>query len=108
MTAYPSAVWIVSARPPAGTGPTKDTVPVTGARTGSLIAAPTSMPRCCPASYSSAASENGRRTGPSTGQVQPAPAGTRIRVAAAAATATESMRRMSYRLRDVEGNCVPR
>jgi hypothetical protein len=106
VTAYPSAVWIVSARPPPGTAPVNETIPAAGARTASPAAAPTSIPRCWPAAYSSSASENGRRTGPSAGQTQPAAAGTTIRDAIAATTATESTRRMKYRLRDVEGNCV--
>ena len=37
---------------------------------------------------------------------KPAATGMTIRDAIAAATATESMRRIEYRLRDVEGNCV--
>ena len=44
VTAYPSAVWIVTARPPAGTGPTNETAPAAGARTGSPAAAPMSIP----------------------------------------------------------------
>ena len=108
VTAYPPAVWIVSARPPAGTGPVNETTPAAGARTAPPAAAPMSIPRCWPAAYWSSASEKGRRTGPSAGQTQPAAAGTTIRDAIAATTATESTRRMRYRLRDVEGNCVPR
>lgn len=49
VTAYPSAVWIVTARPPLGTKPTNETVPAAGARTSAPTAAPMSTPRCWPA-----------------------------------------------------------
>ena len=48
VTAYPSAVWIVTARPPPGTKPTNDTVPAAGARTASPTPAAMSTPRCWP------------------------------------------------------------
>ena len=108
VTARPSEVWIVRARPPPGTEPLNVTVPDAGARTSAPVAAAMSRPRCWPAAYSSSASENGRRTGPSAGHTQPAAAGTTTRDAVATTTASESTRRMRYRLRDVEGNCVPR
>ena len=66
---YPSAVRIVSARPPPGTDPTKDTLPATGARTDSPTAPPTSIPRCWPAAYGSDPKTKGRSTGPSIGHV---------------------------------------
>lgn len=94
VTAYPSEVRIVTARPPFGTLPTNETVPRTGARTLVLSAAPTSMPRCWPAAYGSAESENGRSTGPSTGQVQACAAGATTSVVKA--TAAERNRRMTY------------
>ena len=46
VTAYPSAVWIVTTRPPFGTEPTKETVPDAAARTRAPSAAAMSMPRC--------------------------------------------------------------
>jgi hypothetical protein len=75
VTAWPSAVWIVTARPPPGTKPTKETVPPTGATTAAPTSAPMSTPRCWPPAYGSDPSENGRSTGPATGHVQAAAAG---------------------------------
>jgi hypothetical protein len=57
--------------PPVGTVPAKETTPEAGAATALPVGAPRSTPRCCPAAYGWARSkENGRSTGPSTGQVQ--------------------------------------
>jgi hypothetical protein len=57
--------------PPVGTVPAKETTPSTGAATFVPAAAPRSRPRCWPAAYGCARSnENGLNTGPSTGHVQ--------------------------------------
>jgi hypothetical protein len=99
VTLYPSAVSIVTTRPPAGTEPTKETIPAAGAATAVPTGTPRSMPRCCPAAYSSPESEKGRRMGPSTGHDQPDAAGTASRDAIAVTIATVSLRRMGHRLR---------
>ena len=56
-----------------------------------------STPRCCPPAYGSGPSENGRSTGPAAGQVQACAAG--AAASAASRTRSESIRRMSDRLR---------
>jgi hypothetical protein len=94
VTASPSGVTIVTARPPFGTVPTKDTMPDVGARTFVPSGAPMSTPRCWPAAYGSDESEKGRRTGPSVGHVQPCAAGATTSVVRA--IAAESNRRMTH------------
>src|SRR5439155_16202849 len=70
LTASPSPVWIVSVRPFVGTEPAKLTTPAAGASTGAPASAPIAMPRCCPAAYGCAGSnENVSSTGPLTGHV---------------------------------------
>jgi hypothetical protein len=46
VTAKPSVVWIVTALPPPGTGPTNETTPPAAACTAAPTSAPTSTPRC--------------------------------------------------------------
>jgi len=57
VTASPSAVVIVSARPEPGTVPLKVTVPAAGASTDSSASAAMSTPRCSPAAYGCAGSK---------------------------------------------------
>jgi len=57
VTANPSAVVIVSARPEPGTAPLNVTVPAAGASTTSLASAAMSTPRCSPAAYGCAGSK---------------------------------------------------
>ncbi len=92
VTAYPSAVVIVTDRPESGTVPANVTSPAAGARTDAPASAPTSMPRCWPAAYGWLGSnENGWSTGPDAGHVQALPAGA---TSSAARAATRSRRRM--------------
>ena|GEM_PF-5375661 len=56
------------------TAPTKRTVPAAAATTGAPAGAATSMPRCWPAAYGSAATRYGVTTRPATGHVQPSAA----------------------------------
>jgi len=71
VTAYPSAVSIVTLRPEDGTDPAKETIPAAGASTGSPSAPATSTPRCCPAAYGcDRSNENGWTTAPRVGHVQ--------------------------------------
>ena len=68
--------------------PANETTPSAGARTSAPVAEPRSRPRCCPAAYGCARSnENGRRTGPSTGHVQACAADTGRTSAPSARTA---------------------
>ena len=79
LTARPSAVWIVTLRPFVGTVPAKLTTPGAGASTGVPPSAPIAMPRCCPAAYGCAGSnENVSSTGPRTGHVHACAPGTKI------------------------------
>ena len=92
VTAKPSAVVIVSARPEPGTVPLNVTVPAAGASTTSPVPPEMSIPRCSPAAYGCAGSKlNGWRTGPSTGHVQARATGA---TSSAARAATSSTRRI--------------
>src|SRR6266571_4483850 len=78
LTARPDAVRIVSVCPFVGTEPAKLTTPDAGANTGAPPPAPIAIPRCWPAVYGCAGSnENVCMTGPLTGQVQAPAAGTK-------------------------------
>lgn len=69
-TRCPSDVVMVTVSPWVGTVPANVTSPLAGARTARAPPSSTSIPRCCPAAYLSSATEKGRRTAPSAGQVQ--------------------------------------
>jgi hypothetical protein len=87
VTAYPSAVTIVSDFPDEGSVPAYVTVPDAGARTVSPAEPPTSMPRCWPPSYGwSGSNEKPWSTSPSVGQVQAPATGTSTRAARSAAS----------------------
>src|SRR5919204_451842 len=91
VTAYPVEVRIVTVLPPLGTVPANVTVPPAAASTGVPVGAPMSMPRCWPAAYGSLPKEKDRRTGPSTGHVQPEAAwGTARTMSAASAAASRT------------------
>src|SRR5579862_6962635 len=77
LTARPAGVTIVTDLPFVGTVPANVTDPTAGATTGAPEAAPIAMPRCSPAAYGCAGSnEKVCRTGPCTGQVHAATQGT--------------------------------
>src|SRR5438477_12679630 len=68
---YPKGVSIETVLPPFGTVPANVTAPSAGASTFDPVGPARSTPRCWPAAYGCARSnENGRRTAPSTGHVQ--------------------------------------
>ncbi len=78
LTARPEGVRIVTVCPFVGTDPAKLTIPDAGASTVAAAPAPIAMPRCWPAAYGCAGSnENVCRTGPWTGQVHAPAAGTK-------------------------------
>jgi hypothetical protein len=62
-----SPATIVTVRPCVGTWPANVTSPDTGARIADPPTTAMSIPRCWPAAYLSAATENSRRTAPSAG-----------------------------------------
>src|SRR6266576_4683737 len=71
---------MVTVIPFVGTVPAKLTTPDAGASTGTSASAPIAMPRCCPAEYGCAGSnENVWSTGPLTGHVHAPAHGTKIR-----------------------------
>jgi hypothetical protein len=72
VTANPSSVLIVMVRPWLGSQPAKETCPGAGAFTTVPGMPPTSIPECPRSWYSAPPKSNGRRTGPSAGQVQAA------------------------------------
>lgn len=73
---------IVTLRPEPGTVPANETLPDAGAATGSPSAPETSMPRCWPAAYGWAwSNENGWTTAPPVGQVQAAAVSASTRLA---------------------------
>src|SRR5712691_10346171 len=85
---------MVTVLPPVGTVPANEIAPETGAPTCASAGAPMSIPRCCPAAYGSDPNENGRSTGPFTGQLQPREgAGTSRETTAAAQTSRRIPRR---------------
>jgi hypothetical protein len=87
VTAYPSAVAIVTLFPDDGTVPAKVMVPVAGASTVAPGSPPTSIPRCWPAAYGCAGSKRkGCRTAPVAGHVQAWPTGTNTSAARTAAS----------------------
>src|SRR5436305_14442860 len=70
---------MVTVIPFVGTVPAKLTTPDAGANTGVSASAPIAMPRCCPAEYGCAGSnENVWSTGPLTGHVHALAQGTEI------------------------------
>src|SRR5438105_12626181 len=70
---------MVTVIPFVGTVPAKLTTPDAGASTGRSASAPIAMPRCCPAEYGCAGSnENVWSTGPLTGHVHALAHGTKI------------------------------
>jgi hypothetical protein len=78
LTASPAAVWIVTVLPFAATVPAKLTTPAAGASTGAPASAPIAMPRCWPAAYGCAwSNEKVWSTGPRTGHVQALAHGTK-------------------------------
>src|SRR5579862_1416043 len=98
VTDQPSAVRIVNDLPLPGTVPANVTTPAAGATTTEPASPPTSMPRCSPAAYGWAGSnENPSRTGPPAGQVQAAAGAAAIRAPASRARLSMSRYR---RIRD--------
>ena len=88
VTEYPSSVRIVRQRPSCGSWPTKETIPVVGARTSAPVGAPMSIPRCWPPAYGSPSATNGLSTGPSTGQAHAAARGTCVSATSSTAPRT--------------------
>lgn len=107
VTDQPSEVRMVSDFPLPGTVPANVTTPPAGARTADPGSPPISIPRCSPAEYGWAGSnENASSTGPPVGQVHAAAGATATSAAASRARLSMSRnRRIGNRLSTVLSAC---
>jgi hypothetical protein len=109
VTDQPSEVRIVNDFPLPGTVPANVTTPAAGARTTDPVSPPISIPRCSPAEYGWAGSnENASSTGPPVGQVHAAAGATATSAAVTRARLSRNRnRRIGNHLSAVLSACPP-